>query len=165
MYRHEKLPKLTRDPAGRYHGVYRGQEFVVAKEMDDSGRPLWIARGAGIVCRSSGATRDGTVRVFCDRVNEEAVSLPEIDQLLARWTAEIKAVASLVSTRDDTAAMLLLNLHSTLKWLDGSARMHAVQFERDLARLKAHAAASDAKLIDAKPADADAGIKEKAHEE
>jgi hypothetical protein len=159
MYRHEKLPKLTRDSAGRYHGVYRGQEFVVAKEMDEreGGRPVWIARGGGIACRSSGLTRDGSVRVFCEQVDEAAVSLPEIDQLLARWTAEIKAVASRVSGRDGRATMLLLNLRTTLDWLDGSARVHAVRFEKDLAQLKTYIATNDAQLIDAKPAGDDAG--------
>ena len=156
MYRHEKLPKLTRDAPGRYLGVYRDVELVVTKEADDRGRALWFARGGGIACGGR-FTRDEAVRDFCDRVVEAALNLPELDRLLARWAAEVKAVAQLVSLHDVRAVDLLENLSMNLKWFDGSARMHAVRFERDLAQLRAYVAASDAKLIDTMPAGDGAG--------
>jgi hypothetical protein len=79
------------------------------------------------------------LREVCDALDEAAVVVPELDQLLARWTAEIRAIERLERKLDDLeGAALLVRLRSGLRWLDSVVRGSAVQFERDLAALKAY---------------------------
>jgi hypothetical protein len=138
------LPKLTKGADGKYHGAYRGEEFRVWREDQPDhyrtrARAIWIARGRELEARSQGSspTRDDAVRQFCEAVDMAAVSIPEIDQLLARWAADIKAIVPQLRERDAQAMIKLHNLRSVMRWMDNSARSHAVEFETGLAELKA----------------------------
>jgi hypothetical protein len=139
--------KLKRDDDGRYHGVYDGQEFIVWR-----GERSWSAECPAIaVTRNSYPTRAGATRSICDAIDEAAVVVPELDQLLERWTAAVKAVVARLGDRPQgvRAYVALDNLRHALSWLDGSVRMQAVRFERDLARLEAHIAVAGPERLEA----------------
>jgi hypothetical protein len=57
------------------------------------------------------------LREVCNALDEAAVVIPELDQLLARWTAEIRAIEPLEGKLDIESASLLLSLRGGLRWL------------------------------------------------
>jgi hypothetical protein len=139
-----EMPKLARGHDGKYIGTYRGHDLVVWKEAGTASgysHTAWIARSGGLEVRENGrhATRDGVVLRLCQEVDMAAVQIPEIDQLLVRWSEEIKAIAPQLRHRDHQAMRLLISLRRTLAWLDNIARAQAVRFEQDIAQLRARA--------------------------
>jgi hypothetical protein len=147
------LAKLTRDAAGKYHGAYGGQEFTVEGGPRRLPQPGWLGRrmsGVGVWVNTERtlkqATRADAVRSICNEIDMAAVQIPELDRLLERWTAEVKAVVDRLDDRpqDVRPHAALFNLRRDLSWLDGSVRMKAVQFEKDLAKLEAHVAETGA---------------------
>jgi hypothetical protein len=139
--------KLTRDDDGRYHGTYDDQPFVVWRQENS-----WAAECSTIaVTLSSYPTRAYATRAICDAIDEAAVVIPELDQLLERWTSAVKAVVARLGDQPQgvRAHVALANLHHALSWLDGSVRMQAVRFERDLAKLRAHLAEASPERLEA----------------
>ena len=142
-----EVPRLARDPDGKYIGNYRGHDLVVWKQADNGSgysRTAWIARSGALEVRENGrhATRDGVVLRLCREIDMSAVQIPEIDQLLVRWSEEIKAIVPQLRDRDHQAMRLLMGLRRTLAWLDNTARAQAVRFEQDIAELRARAGES-----------------------
>jgi hypothetical protein len=145
--------KLKRDAEGRYHGTYAGQELIVWR-----GERSWSAECPTIaVARNSCPTRAYAVREIRDAIDEAAVVIPELDRLLERWTAAVKAVVARLGDQPQgvRAHVALADLRHALSWLDGSVRMQAVRFERDLAKLEAHSAEAGPELLEGEPAPAE----------
>jgi hypothetical protein len=66
-----------------------------------------------------------------------AINVPEIDALLARWAADIKAIVERIPDTDMEARMRLESLRHDLDGMDDTVRIRAVHFEEKLERLKA----------------------------
>jgi hypothetical protein len=134
--------ELTRGEDGRYYGTYKGHELQVWRESKE-----WQGSTIGTLTR--GTTRKDVVERLVRHIDASLVSIPELDQLLARWTAEVKAVVTSLNSSDVGAVSELQMLHFSLHWLETDVRHQAVRFEQDLARLKSHVTKDEPALLKA----------------
>jgi hypothetical protein len=128
--------ELTRGEDGRYHGTYKGHELQVWREPKE-----WQGSTIGTLIRDT--TRKDVVQRLLRHIDASLVSIPELDQLLARWTAEVKAIILSLNRSDVGTVFELQSLQHSLQWLETDVRHQAVEFERNLARLKSHVTKED----------------------
>jgi hypothetical protein len=115
------MEKLTRNADGSYSGSYKGRQFTVRKEQVESCRgrhpeTVWAARCGTIhwQCGPDG-TRKDAVRMLLHMLDMSDVSVPEIDDLLQRWTKEVQAIVPLLSEHDTSAPFMLSELKNALR--------------------------------------------------
>jgi hypothetical protein len=131
---------LKKQADGSYAGEYRGHVFVVRKVEKYQRADTWVASstdGGGIETRSE-STRADAVKSFCHKVDREAVNVPELETMLARYTKAVEELVPLLQDNAD-ARLELSFLAKDLRRFDDMVRLYVVDLERKLAKLKRHA--------------------------